>query len=270
MHGFDLEKAKQYYQNCFVPLLYHELWVNTVNEYASLPDIKCPVVVEIQNIENSFTLDKQEQTAILLGTYSTVLSECSLAIIQFVLPFMLFLFLDDPLAVLSHRLVMFDLVLITIGQNRHFGIVLHVDINEIATDPRDKSIDQNKFHINLMTTVGIYVSDKCATAFKDQSGDSTSKRLEILKITNIKSIRSMINAIYDLGNWPQRRSILKPTREDPYFQLPEGFDPKNSERIPGFNPTQSKVIRIAQFMDDDIQERLHMVHGPPGKRLLYH
>jgi hypothetical protein len=80
----------------------------------------------------------------------------------------------------------------------------------------------------------------------------------------------MINAIYDLTNWPQYRSFLKPTIEDEYFKLPENFDPENKERIGHFNFTQAKVIKIAECMFDDIQERLHMVHGPPGKYLFHY
>lgn len=267
---FDVEQAEQSYQNCFVPLLYHELWTGIVYEYKSLSRFESPIIVKVQSIVNSVTLDKQELTATLIGTYNTELGECATVTIRFVLPSILFVLLDDPLAIVSHRLVLFDLVLIIIGPNYHFGIVLDVSIHEIAPHATHKPKNDNTFHINLMTKVGVYVSRKCSTAFEAQRNYLKSPALQILKITNIKSIRSMINAVHNLSNWPQHRSILKPTSEDPYFQLPENFDRRNKERIPGFNPTQSKVIRLAECMDDDIQERLHMVHGPPGKDLFYY
>ncbi|CAF3891570.1 unnamed protein product [Rotaria sp. Silwood1] len=74
----------------------------------------------------------------------------------------------------------------------------------------------------------------------------------------------MINAIYDLDNWLQYHSLLNPTTDDHYFKLDENFDPKNINRFDKFNWTQSKVIKITECIFDDIQDRFHMVLGPPG------
>jgi hypothetical protein len=176
-----------------------------------------------------------------------------------------FCFTDDPWMILCKRLTLFDIVLITIDDERYFGIIIHVRIDEIASNTTHTQVNCANFNINLMTTVQVYVSCQCATAFEKKSINIKSKQLEILKITNIKSIRSMINAIYDLGNWPQHRSFLNPTIDDEYFKLPENFNPKTVKRIGQFNSSQAKVITIAECMFSDLQERLHIVHGPPGK-----
>jgi len=165
--------------------------------------------------------------------------------------------------ILSSRLVLFDIVLIIIGGKRYFGVILHVNINEIAS--HNIPMNHTDFNINLMLTIKIYTSHECATAFEEQSKNMKSKKLDILKIANIKSSKSMIDAIDHLNDWPQYRSFLKPTNKDEYFQLPEDFDPEKKERIGHFNFKQSKIIQIAECMFDDLQDRLHLVHGPPGK-----
>lgn len=116
-----------------------------------------------------------------------------------------------------------------------------------------------------MTTIGVYVSHKCVNAFEQQEIETKSKTLEIIKITNIGSTRSMINATYNLKNWAQYPSLIKPTIDDPYFELPEQFDSTRIKSTDGFNWTQSKVVDIAEHIFEDLHEHLHMVHGPPGK-----
>ena len=159
--------------------------------------------------------------------------------------------------ILSSRLVLFDLVLITIDVKRYFGVIIHVGINEIASDNIPKN--QTNFSSNLMTTIKVYVSHECATAFEEQSKTIKSKKLDILKLANIKPSKSMINAIYNLNNWSPHCSFLKLTNEDKYSQLPEDFNFKNKERIGHFNFKQSKVTEIAECMFDDLQGQLGMV-----------
>lgn len=188
--------------------------------------------------------------------------------LSFVISFFLFKlrdFSDDPLMVLSNKLNLFQIILIHIDKKPYFGVIVDVKINEIAPDESKIPIDQNKFHIILATTVHIYVSSACATAFEEQNANIKPKILEVLEITNMKSIRSMINAVYDLKNWPQYRSLLNPTTDDYYFKLDENFDPKTQNEFNQFNWSQNKVIKITKSIFDDIQDRLHMVLGPPGK-----
>jgi hypothetical protein len=52
--------------------------------------------------------------------------------------------------------------------------------------------------------------------------------------------------------------------DDKYFQLPEDYDPSNVSPTNGFNAVQSKAIAIAECMFDDLFDRMHIVHGPPG------
>jgi hypothetical protein len=174
-------------------------------------------------------------------------------------------FLDDPFAILNKQLTLFDFVLITIGQESYFGIVIHVSLVEIGSGTTSTQISNNNFSTHLMTTIHIYVSRKCMNTFEQQKVKTKSEILQIIKISNIASTRSVINAIYNLKNWGQYRSLLKPNIDDLYFNLPKEFDSTLIRPADGFNWIQSKVVDIAERMFEDLHDHLHMVHGPPGK-----
>jgi hypothetical protein len=161
-------------------------------------------------------------------------------------------------------LLLFDLVFITIDQQSYFGVVVRVDISEIGPGTTSTLKSNTNFNLHLMTTIHIYVSYDCANAFEQQKTETKSNVLEILSITNIGATRYMINAIHNLKNWAQYRSLLNPTDDDPYFDLPEEFDSKRIKPADGLNWTQSKVIKIAESIYEDLHDRLHIVHGPPG------
>ncbi len=84
-------------------------------------------------------------------------------------------FSDNPFMILSSRLVLFDIVLITIRNERYFGIIVYVDINEIASHTTNMQMNDTNFNVNLMTTIHVYVSYQCAAAFKEQSNENSSK-----------------------------------------------------------------------------------------------
>lgn len=152
----------------------------------------------------------------------------------------------------------------------YFGMVVHVEQNKV----KNKSIDETSNTIpthqprdlkyELFTTIGLYTSRKCSDAIETFRKKTKSDQLEMTKISNITSSRRMISAIHNISGWPFHKSILKPTVDDPYFELPAEYDPQSVFESDQFNLPQSKVINIAERMFDDLQEHMHLVHGPPG------
>lgn len=151
-------------------------------------------------------------------------------------------------------------------------MIVHVEQTKIQVARENENVgnhaatetDQTNLRIDLQTTIGIYVSRRCSDViqqYRDQTNDS---KLSLSKISNITSSRRMISAIHSLNEWNPYRSILKPMSNDIYFQLPEDFDLSNVRPTDGFNLTQSKAIAIAECMFDDLFDRMHLVHGPPG------
>lgn len=124
--------------------------------------------------------------------------------------------------------------------------------------------DHRNLEFDLQTTIGIYVSRTCSNAIQQLHSETNNKKLPVFKLSNITSSRRMISAIHSIGEWSQHRSILKPMSEDIYFQLPEGYDSSNITPENGFNLAQSKAIAIAECMFDDLYDRMHLIHGPPG------
>jgi hypothetical protein len=141
-------------------------------------------------------------------------------------------------------------------------MIIHVDQIKVKL-PRENE-NSNSLEFDLHTTVGIYVSRACSKVIQQHHKLSKDNKLPIFKVSNITSSRRMISAIHNLREWSQHRSLLKPTIDDFYFQLPEGYDPSNIILTNGFNAAQSKTIAIAECMFDDLYDRMHIVHGPPG------
>ena len=182
------------------------------------------------------------------------------------------MFLVDNYKPLSNKLGLFDLIIATVEGQRYFGMIVHAERHKVQQlNEEQNSTDQgHKLRFDIHTTIGIYVSRECSEAIQDYRAVTKDNRLHITKITNITSTRRMISAIHNLRSWPQHRSLLKPTIEDPYFQLPDGYDSSMIHPINQFNLTQAKAIAIAEDMFDDLQERLHLVHGPPGLFLVHY
>lgn len=185
-------------------------------------------------------------------------------------------FIADSYKPLSKKLGLFDLVLIKINNVNYFGMIVHVEQIKVKV-PRDNQneinnfttlTDKKKLEFDLQTTIGIYVSRTCSDLIKLRRKETGDDKLAVSKLSNITSSRRMISAIHNLREWPQHRSLLKPMIDDIYFQLPEGYDPLNISPTNGFNIAQSKTMAIAECMYDDICDRMHIVHGPPGTLLL--
>ena len=146
-------------------------------------------------------------------------------------------------------------------------MVVHAERHKVKplNDDQNSSNQHHELRFDIYTTIGIYISRECSDVIKEEQKYTGDKQLKITKITNITSTRRMISAIHNLRSWPQYRSLLKPTIEDPYFQLPDEYDASLIVSNNNFNYSQSKAIAIAENMFDDIQERMHLVHGPPGQ-----
>jgi CRISPR/Cas system-associated endonuclease Cas3-HD len=78
IHPFDDEKALEIYQNRFVPLHYHELWASVVSELKEFENTNEErfASMDVQQVKYTTTSNKIEETAILIGTYSSTIREC--------------------------------------------------------------------------------------------------------------------------------------------------------------------------------------------------
>jgi hypothetical protein len=172
----------------------------------------------------------------------------------------------DSYKPLSNKLGLFDLILIKIDNVDYFGMVVHVQQNKVKVPPENENPNNNHKNLTfeIQTTIGIYVSRTCSDLIKQRSKATNDMRLTVTKLSNITSTRRMISAIHNLHEWSQHRSLLKPTIDDIYFQLPEDYDPSNVSPTEDFNAAQSKTIAVAEYMFDDLFPRMHIVEGPPG------
>ena len=181
-------------------------------------------------------------------------------------------FLADSYKTLSKKLGLFDLVLIKVNNVDYFGMIVHVEQIKIQVAHENTNIENHTgteanhkdLQIDLQTTIGIYVSRRCSDVIQQHRDQTKDSKLPLFKLSNITSSRRMISAIHSLNEWSQHKSILKPMSNDIYFQLPEDYNSSNIRPTDGFNLAQSKVIAIAECMFDDIHDRMHLVHGPPG------
>jgi hypothetical protein len=158
------------------------------------------------------------------------------------------------------------MILVTIAGKRYFGMIVHVEsvtVN-VASETTDISDSNIELRFEIHTTISIYVSQKCSEAIQTYQQTTKDETLSITKLTNITSTRRMISAIHELHSWSQKHSLLKPSAEDPYFQTPDQYESNVIKEHNNFNLAQSKAIAIAEYMYDDMQERMHLVHGPPG------
>lgn len=81
---FNAAEALQTYQNCFIPLHYHELWNNIIKDYNDVKDSGHRTTIDVQEIDN---FDQEEEdTSTLTGTYSTILSKRSFIHMIFLFP----------------------------------------------------------------------------------------------------------------------------------------------------------------------------------------
>ncbi|CAF3698007.1 unnamed protein product [Rotaria sordida] len=251
---FSVNNALATYQACLVPLHYHELWNEIVKDFKNV-DVTLKereTVIHFELFYDKMTLDEEKESALIFGTNRVTFT--------------------DNYKPLSKKLGLFDLVLITINNMIYFGMIVHVEQikvkvackNEQSNNNHTTHTNHNELEFELQTTTGVYVSRACSNAIQQYHQQNKDKKLPICKLSNISSSRRMISAIHNLHEWPQYRSLLKPMINDIYFQLPTDYDSLNISPTNGFNMAQSKTIAIAEYMFDDIQDHLHLVHGPPG------
>ena len=185
-------------------------------------------------------------------------------------------FIVDNYQPLSKKLGLFDVVLIKINNVKYFGMIVHVEQKKVKVVHENENlhnnyttnINHNNLEFELQTIIGLYVSRTCSNTVQQITEQLNDRRLSVFKLSNITSSRRMISAIHNLHEWPQHRSLLKPMIDDIYFQLQDKYDPVNMCPTNGFNMAQSKTIAIAEHMLDDLQDRMHIVHGPPGRLFL--
>lgn len=68
--NFDVDSALKTYQACLVPLHYHELWSEIVNDFRNV-DTKLnerETTINIQLFYDRVTLDEQRESALIFGT----------------------------------------------------------------------------------------------------------------------------------------------------------------------------------------------------------
>ncbi|CAF1447780.1 unnamed protein product [Adineta steineri] len=252
--SFNVDKALELYQGCLVPLYYHELWSEIMKDFINVETTlkERETVINVSLFYEKETLDETEESALIFGTNRVTY--------------------NDSYKPLSKKPGIFDLVLIKVKNVEYFGMIVHVEQNKVKVADEGScqennnadNGEHNNLKIELNTTIGVYVSRACSVAFQQYRNQTKDDKLAITKLTNISSTRRMISAIHSLSEWPQYRSILKPMINDIYFQEPEDYDPRSIIPTSGFNMAQSKTITIAECMFNDLQERMRIVHGPPG------
>ncbi|CAF4158559.1 unnamed protein product [Adineta steineri] len=252
--SFNVNKALHLYQECLVPLYYHELWREIINDFKNVDTTleERETVINASLFFDENTHDKTKESALIFGTNRMT-------------------YIDDYRS-LSKKIGLFDLVLIKGNNKEYFGMIVYVERNKVEVTDKDNRLvavnanngEYNNLKIELNTTIGVYVSRACSDAFQQHRSQTKDDELAITKITNITSTRRRISAIHNLSDWSQYRSILKPMINDIYFQKPNNYDPSIINPTDGFNTAQSETIAIAECMFSDIQQRMHLVHGPPG------
>ena len=77
IESFNVGKALKLYQTCFVPLYYHELWTEIVNDYMNV-DIALKereTVINAELFYEKTTVDEEKKTALVFGTNRVVFSK---------------------------------------------------------------------------------------------------------------------------------------------------------------------------------------------------
>lgn len=151
-------------------------------------------------------------------------------------------------------------------------MIVYVEQNKVKTKSKNEVLSIDTDHhkpleYEVFTIIGVYTSRECTNVIKIYQKEKNDDQLQMTKISNVTSPRRMINAIHNVSSWPFHRSLLKPTVIDPYFQLPEKYEEVFVSKYDQYNIPQSRAIAVAECMFDDVQGRMHLVHGPPGNAL---
>jgi hypothetical protein len=260
-----VEDAQELYEQCFVPLLYHELWESIKQDAKSIISSNFSNANDIINIEMTRSEPQLAQpahpselpipTTLLFGSYSF---EVDLGFTR-TLP----------------RFGLGDVLLIGInlhGQlQRFFAVVVHIsDLwpaptqTIVMTNPAER--DDNENIIRVQSNIVLYTSKRCSDAIAKYRTSVRSNTIPVIKLSNFTSSRRHISAVYNLRTLSKQRNLLLPVADDPYLHggnIPNA--PVESEIEENFNENQRNIIKYAERIFHDTNNgRLHLVHGPPG------
>ncbi|CAF1373347.1 unnamed protein product [Didymodactylos carnosus] len=254
---FDVNKTLDKYKDIFIPLHYHELWSEFMNSYNEI-DHNDGHHIKIKFYNKNY-IDKQSNAKILLGQVWT----------NYI----------NNLNPQSRVLSPYDVILLIINNIQYFGIIVYaqhkhiksketsiprenitVDKWTIVQSKKENQSNQIELETKIYSQIGIYVSDECYEIF--HKNHNIGQLMNIIRLTSLTPTKRHITAIMNLSSWPQYKSLLAPSLNDPYYQLADQSNViiENCS----FNQEQKKTIQIAVNMFDDIQERLFLIDGPPG------
>ncbi|CAF3178917.1 unnamed protein product [Rotaria socialis] len=242
---FNVKIAQAQYEQCFLPLLYHELWegIKRDTQENQLSKIDYSFEIQIAKYEPQTTrratqFESPIPTTLIFGSYSFQID------LSFTRSF--------------PKLGLCDIVLINIDPKhdhlKFFGIIVHVvDLwPSHITDTSSvdlKDYENTKNVIQVESKVVLYVSKACSHAVKEHCDKTRPQQLSLIKLSNITSSRRHINAIYNLASLPEEkhRAVLNPTDSDPYFQY-EKLDNFQEPQLDNFNDVQMRLINYAEQM----------------------
>jgi hypothetical protein len=78
IHTYNVDRALATYQACLVPLHYHELWCEIVNDFKNV-DTKIKereTIINVQNFHPKTTLDEENDSALIFGSNRVTFSKC--------------------------------------------------------------------------------------------------------------------------------------------------------------------------------------------------
>ncbi|CAF1230519.1 unnamed protein product [Adineta steineri] len=212
---FDVEHAQERYEQCFIPLLYHELWENIKH------DAKSVVSNNFSNADNNITIEiKKNEPQVAQPTHPSV------SPIPTTLIFGSYSFdIDLSFTRTFPKLGLGDIILISInpqGQiQRSFAVVVHVsdrwpanmDTIPITTDLVEGM--KNKNTIKVKSKIVFYTSKKCSDVIAKHCTSVRSNTIPVTKLGNFTSSRRHISAVYNLRTFSKQRTLVRVGREAP-------------------------------------------------------
>ncbi|CAF1207863.1 unnamed protein product [Adineta ricciae] len=252
-HSFEFERAAQdFYERCFMPLLYHELWESIIDDAKPLISNELfnrdgDIIIQIRRYEPQETQpthhsEKVIPTTLIFGSYSFDI--------------------DFSFTRIFPKLGLGDIVLINIKlpsqQKSFFAIIVHT----FDRWPENVEVSSSDKIVKVQSDIVLYTSKKCSDAITKICNPSP-REISVTKLSNLTSCRRQISAVFNLPKFEKQTSMLMPDDTDPYFQH---INIRNNEHINGdFNENQRDVIRYAiQMFNENNSSHMHLVHGPPG------
>ncbi|CAF0885357.1 unnamed protein product [Didymodactylos carnosus] len=222
---FDVKKAFDKYQNVFIPLYYHELWNEFVIAHTEASHLQKNVKVEcVRNSSNSRIF------------FGEILTDYA-----------------DNYNPQDRLFSPYDVILMKINNDHYFGVVVYARRTHVNQE-------NNKCRtIQVHTHIGIYLSEQCSVQYHKRR--TLDPDVEISRLTSLTSSKRCLTAINNLPFYHQE-CLLAPSLIDPYFQQPERSYHNVTAKY--FNERQLKAIQMAVDIHDDLIERIHLIHGPPG------